>query len=54
MKKKTTGKVRNLTLSKETLRVLEDSNLSQAPGGYPLSTMTECSDCSVFGSWCYC
>ncbi|HET9212605.1 MAG TPA: hypothetical protein VFR03_19530 [Thermoanaerobaculia bacterium] len=54
MKKKALGKVRNLTLSRETLQVLEESNLSKAPGGYPISAFTGCSDCSVFGSWCYC
>jgi hypothetical protein len=36
---------KKLTLSKETLRNLEETELGQAPGGYPYSTATNCDQC---------
>lgn len=37
--------LKKLTLSKETLRKLEEAELMGAPGGYPYSTATNCDQC---------
>ena len=39
-------KVKNLRLSKETLRSLDGSQLSNVGGGYPYSTASNCDACS--------
>jgi hypothetical protein len=37
--------VKKLTLSKETLRNLVETELALVPGAYPLSTATNCDAC---------
>ena len=37
--------LKKLTLSRETLRNLEETELMRAPGGYPYSTATNCDQC---------
>ena len=44
--------VKKLALSKETLRQMGDSQLSQVPGAYPISGMTNCSDCATYNTQC--
>jgi hypothetical protein len=44
-------KMKKLTLSKETLRQI-DSQLFRVPGGYPISGMTNCSECFTYNTQC--
>lgn len=44
-------KMKKLVLSKETLRHI-DSQLLRVPGGYPISGMTNCSECLTYNTQC--
>jgi hypothetical protein len=43
--------MKKLALSRETLRQLGDQ-LSQVSGGYPISGMTNCTECATYNTQC--
>ena len=45
-------KLKKLTLSRETLRNLDTARLQQAAGGYPISGMTNCTECFTYNTQC--
>jgi hypothetical protein len=44
--------VKKLALSRETLGELGTFQISRVPGGYPISGMTNCSDCLTYNTQC--
>jgi hypothetical protein len=44
--------LKKLTLNRETLKRLDAVQLQQAAGGYPISGMTNCTDCFTYNTQC--
>ena len=44
--------IKKLALNRETLREMGTLQLSGVPGGYPISGMTNCSECYTYNTQC--